>query len=59
MIDAVIKYGKYAPILTGLLLVYSAVTRRKTGAKSYGPYVIGAMGIVLLYVSFHMLLNSK
>ena len=59
MIDAIIKYGKYAPILTGLLLVYSAVSRPKAGAKWYGRYVVGAMGLVLLYVSIHMLLRLK
>jgi len=59
VIDAIIKYGKYAPLLTGILLVHSAVTRPKPGAKWYGPYVIGAMGVVLLYVSVHMLLKSK
>ena len=59
MIDAIIKYGKYAPILTGILLVYSAVTRPKPEAKWYGHYVIGAMGVVLLYLSIHMLLKSK
>ena len=59
MIEAIIKYGKYASILTGLLLVYSAVTRPKPGAKWYGRYIVGAMGVVLLYVSVHMLLKSK
>lgn len=59
VIDAIIKYGKYAPILTGMLLVYSAVTRPKSGTKWYGRYVIGAMGLVLLYLSIHMLPSSK
>jgi len=59
VIDAIIKYGKYAPILTGVLLVYSAVTRPKLAAKWYARYVIGSMGVVLLYVSIHMLLKSK
>jgi hypothetical protein len=59
VIDAIIKYGKYAPILAGILLVYSAVTRPKLGVKWYGRYVTGAVGILLLYVSVHMLLNSK
>jgi hypothetical protein len=59
MIDAIIKYGKYAPILTGVLLVYSAVTRPKLEAKWYGRYVIGAMEVVLFYVSIQMLLRSR
>jgi hypothetical protein len=59
VIDAIIRYGRYAPILTGILLVYSAVAWPKPGAKWYGRYLIGAMGIVLLYVSIHMLLKSK
>jgi hypothetical protein len=56
MIDAIIKY---APILVGTMLVYSAVVRPKPGAKWYGRYVIGLMGVVLLYTSIHLLLKSR
>jgi hypothetical protein len=59
VVDAIIKYGRYAPILTGLLRVGSPVSPPKLGAKWYERYVIGAMGVVLLYGSIPMLLKSK
>jgi hypothetical protein len=44
-----------APLLLGLMLVYSAVSRPKPGAKWYGRLIVGVIGAYLLYVSaFHL-----
>ena len=59
MIDFIIRCGKYAPLVTAALLIWSAVSRPKPGAKSYGRYIIGAMGVVLLYASIHVILRAK
>jgi hypothetical protein len=46
-----------APLVLGLLLVYSAVSRPKPGAKWYGRLLVGIVGVYLLYVSsFHVFL---
>jgi len=57
MIDVLIRYGKYAPLLTGILLLWSAIHPPKKEDK--WRYILGGMGIVLLYSSIHMLLKTK
>jgi len=59
MTDFLIKCGKYAPLLTAVLLVWSAVSPPKPNAKWSGRCFIGAMGIALLYASIHMIVRSK
>jgi hypothetical protein len=59
MIDFIIRYGKYAPLLTAALLIWSAVDPPKPVAKRQARYIIGAMGVVLLYTSIHMILRTK
>jgi hypothetical protein len=59
MIDFIISYGKYVPLLTAVLLIWSAVDPPRPVAKRYGRYIIGAMGVVLLYTSIHMILRTK
>jgi uncharacterized membrane protein YjdF len=44
-----------APLLLGLMLVYSAVSRPKPGAKWYGRLIVRIIGVYLLCVSaFHV-----
>jgi hypothetical protein len=59
MVDFILRYGKYAPLLTAVLLIWSAVDPPKTVAKGYGRYIIGAMGVLLLYTSIHLILRTK
>jgi hypothetical protein len=59
MVDFIIKYGRYAPLLTAVLLIWSAVDPPKPVAKGYGRYVMGAMGMVLLYTGIHLILRTK
>jgi hypothetical protein len=50
MIEFVIKYGQYAGVVTGVLLVYSAFDREKRGPRDlYIRLVIGAAGAFLIY----------
>ena len=45
------------PLFLGVMLVYSAVSRPKPGAKWYGRLLVGLVGIYLFYVStFHVFL---
>jgi hypothetical protein len=59
VIDFIIRYGKYAPLLTAVLLIWAAAVPPKPVAKVYGRYIIGAVGVVLLYTSIHMILRVK
>ncbi len=59
MTDFIIRYGKYAPLLTAGLLIWSAVSPPKPIAKGYSRYIVGVMGAVLLYTGVHMILRVK
>jgi hypothetical protein len=59
MIDFIIRYGKYASLVTAVLLIWSAADPPRSVAKGYGRYIIGAMGVVLLYTSIHIVLRAK
>jgi hypothetical protein len=49
-----------APMLLGLIFVYSAVSRPKPGAEWYGRLIVGVIGAYLLYVSaFHVFLFHR
>ena len=50
-----IKYGRYAPVVTGLLLIYSALERPRAGRKLSLRVVLGAMGVLLVYVTIYKL----
>ncbi len=40
-----------APLLLGLLLAYSAISRPKPRARWYGRLIVGIVGVYLLYIS--------
>jgi hypothetical protein len=47
-----------APLLLGLMFVYSAVSRPKPGAKWYGRLLVGIAGVYLLYISVLRVFSS-
>ncbi|MGA2388589.1 MAG: hypothetical protein ABSF97_06490 [Candidatus Sulfotelmatobacter sp.] len=57
MTDFIIRYGKYAPLVTAVLLIWSAADPPKPVAKGYGRYIIGTMGVLLLYTSIHIIVR--
>jgi hypothetical protein len=59
MIAGIIKYGRYAPLLTGILLIWSAISPAKPGVHSYWRVAAGIAGAVLIFVTVKIILNSK
>jgi hypothetical protein len=59
MVELLIKYGKYAPIVIAVLLIWSAFSPSKSDAKWYVRGTFGVMGLVLLYTMIHMMVRAK
>jgi hypothetical protein len=58
MTEWLIKYGQYAAIVTGLLLLASAtIDRPKARQKWYARLVYGAAGVFVIYVSIHKMFS--
>jgi hypothetical protein len=55
MTEWLIKYGQYAAIVTGLLLLASATIDRP---RWYVRLVLGAAGVFVIYVSIHKMFSK-
>jgi hypothetical protein len=58
MTEWLIKYGQYAAILTGVLLLVSAIGRPRTGQKWYVRLALGAAAAFVIYVSIHKIFSK-
>jgi hypothetical protein len=49
------RFVWFAPLLLGVMFVYSAVSRPKQGATWYGRLIVGILGAYVLCISaFHV-----
>ena len=59
MTEWFIKYGQYAAIVTGVLLLVSAIVDGpKAGQKWYVRLAFGAAGSFVIYVSIHKMFSK-